>query len=336
MIAWAAALAAAAAAAPSTMSTAVRTSIARIGEDINRWVGRCVTLEGPMTSTALFSDIPGLYRANRYDREGNPDPVAVRRNRIGLYDDKRALRAMASRDPPGLPHLAITGVIDSCERMYQRAVAQAGSNAVIMMSGYCHYFGGATIRATSFAVHPTRRYARLTGEHLRNTLGDLTELPDKWSTAPALRDMARKILVAGASGDAAQIAAWHDGKPDTTNEHDLAALALFAANRPWFEQALRRPDAVSILVSRSAARRVAAGLEKADRFATICIARGDPSRTAWPLSSADADNAPERPYVYTRTDVQDWRKGGWGLDTRQSRGGWLAEPVRTAFRPGGA
>lgn len=317
-------------AAPCTERNAVRTTIARIGDALDGWIGRCVSLEGPMSSVALYSGVPGLYLQHRYRLDGNRDPVLLRRHRIGLYDPKGAIRSTRRSGPPGIPHIRVTGVIDSCDRMYARAKAEAGPNTVIMMGGYCHYHGGATIMAAQYEVHPTKRYVRLTGERMRAVYGDLVPMPEDWPHAGRVQEIADAFVQAGAVNDPTALIELHD--LDTNNDHHARLLAALRPDRRWFVRAASEPAAVKLFISRLDFERRKAGRPVPDAGGTICIARGSPGSVAWPIAFNDASAGGDRPYTCTRTQDAGTRPGGVLLDAFVQDQGWLAEPGATAYR----
>lgn len=320
------ALAAPPTAEPCTARTAVRTNVTAIGENLDRYLGRCVTVSGPATSVALFSDVDGLYRAQRLTVDGNPDPGEARRHRLGLYSKDDAVRRLR---PANLSWLTVTGRVDSCERKKARAVARAGKDSIIMMGGYCHYYGGAVIDAVESSIERARTPRRLTGERARRRVGDLVMAPDDWPHLAALRRTGEEFRAALRGGDKAALARMHD-MADKPGEHDKKLLESLVggAFSPFAEPRLDPSLPMAVFVRRHEVERARAGRPQEGPFGTICFARVRSRSVAWPLSANDADNDPARPYACTSVVWRDWAQRKIGLDTAVSRGGWLAELAR--------
>lgn len=96
-----------------TARDATRTSVAAIGDNPERFIGRCVTVSGLASGVAIFSGVEGFYRTNRYGVSGNSDPGDLRRHRIGLYARNNALRRMAAETQSAL-WITATGRVSTC------------------------------------------------------------------------------------------------------------------------------------------------------------------------------------------------------------------------------
>jgi hypothetical protein len=312
--------------APCTARTATRTTVTDIGEKPERYLGGCVTVSGPASSVALFSSVEGIYRSQLLTAEGNPDPRESRRNRLGLYSKDNAIRRLRLGR---VPWLTVTGIVDSCERKQARAVAAAGKDSIVMMGGYCHYYGGAVIDAVDFSVDRSKTSRRLTGEAARSKVGDLVLAPDDWPHLAALRRAGEEFRAALRSGDRAALARMHD-IADKPGEHDAELLeSLVARSDSPFAELRSDPSLpMAVFVRRHEVERARAGRPPEAPFGTICFARVHSRSVAWPIAGNDADNDPARPYACTSVVWRDWAQRKVGLDTRLSRGGWLDEPTR--------
>jgi hypothetical protein len=312
--------------AACTPRTATPTTVTDIGESLDDYLGRCVTVSGPASSIALFSSVEGIYRSQRLAADGNPDPAEARRHRLGLYSRDGEIRRMRSAN---LPWLTVTGIVDSCERKQKRAQA-AARDSIIMMSGYCHYYGGAVIDAVAFSVDRSKTPRRLTGEGARRRVGDLVSAPADWPHLAAMRSLGDEFRAAVGRGDRAALAEMHgiNAKPDGQDSALVESLVADAGS-PFAE--LRRDPTLpmAIFIRRSDLERARAGRPPEAPFGTICFARRSAPGIAWPISANDADNDPARPYACTFVAWRDWAARKIGLDTRLSRGGWLAEPARS-------
>jgi hypothetical protein len=321
------ALAAPAAGTPCAPDDSIRTTVTDIGDNLDDYLGRCVTVSGPASSIALFSGVEGIYRSQRLAADGNPDPREARRHRLGLYSGDNEIHRMK---PANLPWLTVTGTVDSCERKQKRAEAAAGRDSIIMMSGYCHYYGGAVIDAVDFSLDRSKTPRRLTGESARRRVGDLVSAPADWPHLEAMRRLGEEFRTALRSGDKEALARLHDmdSKPEGQDSPYLDTLVAGAAS-PFAE--IRRDPALpmAIFVRRSDLDRARAGRPPEEPFGAICFGRSGDRPVAWPISANDADNDPARPYACTSIAWRDWAKRRIGLYTRLSRGGWLAEPARS-------
>ena len=319
------------AAAPCTAETAHRTTVQKIGEHRERWTGRCVTVAGVMTSVAMYDSVEGLYEAHRLRQDGNQDPAALRRHRIGLYSPNNEIRGFRA-NADGLPTIRVTGTVDTCEQMAAAARA-ASPNAIVMMSGYCHYYGGAVVRAAVFDIDASRPHLRLIGEAARRRVGNLVFAPVSWPQLAELRNIGERFRAAIPAGDRAGLMQLH-AFGDASNEHEQRLLGAMLDDPASVFAQLRtdRDRPMAIFVDRHEAERLRAGILPEQPFGTICFCRTSDCTGRWPISSSDADNAPRRPYACTRTGYVDWAARRIGPDTPLSRGGWLGEPPETAFR----
>lgn len=322
------ALAATASGAQCTPDNSIRTTVTAIGEDLDRYLGRCVTVSGPASSNAIFSGVEGLYRSQRLRADGTADPRELRRHRLGLYSENDAIRSRRS----SLPWLTVTGMVDSCERRkaraLARAVAEGGKDSVVIMSGDC--IGEAVIDAAAFSVDRSRKPRRLTGERARLAVGDLVLAPNDWPHLAALRAVGEEFRAALRSGDRPALARLNDigVKP---GGHDQSLLdSLTQSSRSAFAEPRRDPSLpMAVFIRRHKLEGASAGMPPGEPSGTICFGRRGGRPVAWPISALDADNDPSRPYACTDIVWRDWAKRKIGLDTRLSRGGWLAEPARS-------
>ncbi|MGZ8285897.1 MAG: hypothetical protein ACXW27_11615 [Allosphingosinicella sp.] len=313
---------------PCTALAATPATVADIGERLEYYLGRCVTVSGPATSLALFSSVEGIYRSQRLTAEGNPDPGEARRHRLGLFSRNNAIRGLRL---DRVPWMTVTGRVDSCERKRDRAVAAAraaGEVAVFVGAGYCHYYTGAVVNAVAFSVDRSKAERRITGEAARSEFGDLVSAPDDWPHLAALRRTGEDFRMALARGDKAALAQMHDETAKSDGQYSALVESLAAAGASPFAELRRDPSLpMAVFIRRSDLERARAGRPPEEPFGTICFARRRAASTAWPISANDADNDPARSYACTSVVWRDWTARRIGLDTRRSRGGWLAEPV---------
>ncbi len=314
--------------AACTARTATPTTVAEIGERLDRYLGHCVTVSGPATSFELFSSVEGIYRSRLVTAEGDADAGEARRHRLGLFSKDKFLRGLKLDEAPWM---TVTGIVDSCERKRDRAVAAAraaGEFAVIMGAGYCHHHGGAVVNAVTFSIDRSRVARRLTGEAARREVGDLVQAPDDWPHLATLRLAGEEFRTALERGDKAALAEMYDISGKNARDSDFLESLVAGPESAFAEVRRDRSLPMTVFVRRSDFNRARAGRPLEELYGTICFARAHGRPIAWPISAHDADYDPARPYACTSVIRRDWKKRGVGLDTWLSHDGWLAEPAR--------
>lgn len=329
--------AAAAGAAPPvpacTAATARRVTVADIGENVDRYQRKCVRVGGLFASTSMYGSVAELYLTDRYRLDGNRDPAALRRGRIGLYSADGKLRGLRPITD-GIPHVEVIGIVDSCAVMYNQAVADAkaegDANSIIMMSGYCHYYGGAVVRSATYSFDPPRRYERLLGEANRKRFGNLVPMPSGWADQAALDQAMADWREMIDRGDRAALRLAH-GVGDTENDFQKQMLDRLLDPRIAAVRGQLARQSRIFLPKYDVNRRAAGMPADANPYATLCICRTANCGATWPIASRDADNHPSRPYVCT---IANWRysKGGQRrFETSPGRDGGLGEPLHTSL-----
>lgn len=319
---------------PCTAAKAVRTSVVAINEAPEKWVGRCVALVGPAGSIEMYSGVEGMYLSRRFGSDGNFDKQGLK-HRIGLYSDDNGIRS-SPLYTTGVPKIALIGTVDTCERMQAAADARArrdnpGIPAIIMMGGYCHYYRGPVVRASSYVFDPKVRYARFTGEAARARFGNLVAAPADWPGLDKLNDIAVRFRQAVKSGDRDAVVALHDIDPAKASEHEHRVLRsiLDEPGTPFASLRSGRDAPFAVFVTILPAPYNKAREDAARHpSGTICYCRTVDCSKLWPISSEDAGNRRDRPFVCTRTR---WRKDGVALQTYLETGG-LLEPLGFAAR----
>ena len=316
-----------------TATTARRVTVAEIGERPEHFQGQCVRVGGPFASIALYGSVADLYFVSRFALDGNRDPAALRRGRVGLYSEDGKLRGLKPISD-GIPHVEIIGTVDSCDAMKDRAVvtakAEGDPNPFILMGGYCHYHNGTVIRAIGYSFDPPRRYERLLGDSNRKRFGDLVPMPRGWRDRSSIeRAMVDWRAMIG-RGDRAALSAEHDFG-ETENEFEKQALdRLLDSSIRRVRNRAARPSLIflhKLDVDRVAAGRVTEGKSNA----TLCICRAPSCKGIWPIARQDADNHPSRPYVCTSVVWRKDKAGQRQFQTGSGRDGGLGEPRRTSF-----
>lgn len=323
---WLAALLLAAAPAEPACSPATATSVSfeRLKSNPERWIGRCVTVSGAAWGNRLYDGIGGLYRARRW-RGGW-------RRRIGLY----RYRDEGEVEQPAR-QVAVTGTADTCGRIAaeaeaENAVEQArldaegkGDKVITMLTGYCHYHGGAIIHVAEETADPDFVLTRLVGEGARRRYGSLALDPAEWIRLRRARALAAEISDAVAAGDRERLSRLFGEYGADREELDYM---LDRPDSPFRElrDARRRPS-IAVLVEEFDAdgqplRR------RSDFNATLCFCRNGHCGEVWPIVGFDTWNRPDQPYACIESEDQGDSR--W-LDVRIDEAP-LAEPARTAFR----
>ncbi len=332
--------AAAAVATPSqpacTAATARRTTVAEIGENYDRYKGKCVQAGGLFASVAMYGSVEDLYLGGRFALDGNRDPAVLRRGRIGLYSADGKLRGLRLIGE-GIPHVEIIGIVDSCAGLYDQAIAAAKAEGdrdpIIMMGGYCHYYGGAVVRNAIYSFNPPRRYERLLGDANRRKFGDFVPMPSDWRDRAALEQAMTewRAMIERRDRDALRNAHHVGDTGSATSEHLELALERLL-DRSVVATNGERARQSAIFVEKLDVDRLAAGRTlSAHPYATLCLCRTADCTGKWPIADRDADNHVSRPYVCTRAN---WRYGKGGrrlLETSAGRDGGLGEPRRTSM-----
>jgi hypothetical protein len=311
---------------PCTIRAAQRATVVEITSRPDHYFRRCVTVTGPYAGITMFSDREGMYRAHRFGPDGNISP-ADRGHQIGI--DRQQLRDLDLRHPL---RTTVTGRVDICERRRARLERQArdrGEIPLIMLGGYCHYYGGPTIVVDAFQI-TEGSYERLTGEAARRDYGNLVPMPADWRQRAAVEALTRDFLAALRAGDRAALAVLHDTRPDTSNEHDRSLLywLLEMPDSPFAFLRRAVPAQTVFLVTGSAGAPLPTDGYIAAR---VCFCRSADCTGRWPIAINDADADPQRPYVCTAIEPRDWAPRRAGFSTPVPRSGFLAEPAATAF-----
>lgn len=329
-----------AASKPCTAAVAIKASVVAINDAPEKWVGRCVALAGPAGSIEMYSGVEGMYLSRRFGPDGNFDERGLK-HRIGLYSDDNGIRS-SKLYKSGIPKISVIGTVDTCERMQTAAEARAqrhnpGVPTIIMMGGYCHYYRGAVVRATSYSFNPAWRYERLAGEPARTRFGSLSHLPIYWPSRGRLQELATLFRAAIARGDETELAGLHDLGSDASSPYRKKMLLFLkqemrdrfavppggASEEQAFLVSYLPPDSPAYERSREGDARTAFGL--------VCYCRTRDCTKLWPLAGIDVNNRADQPYVCT---YASWRDGRATFMTPTGEGG-LAEPPRSALVPAG-
>ena len=333
--------AAAALAAPSpppcSPQISIHTSVAEIGLHPNRFMGKCVTVAGLFLGVAMYGSVKDMYLTFRFGSDGNYDRQALRRGRVGLYSPNNELRALRLE---AIPRIEVTGTVDSCERRSAAARAQEkadlarGKVSLFMLSGYCHFNGGAVVNAVSWSFDSTQRYERLSGEAARENYGNLVEMESGWPFAADLRSTSAAFLAALRAGNRSKLMELHDfTNPGQEFNRKVMRLLLDRTDSPFVQIRANPTPQEKIFVDAYEVEQWREGKRSKLPFGLACYCRTKDCKGRWPISRNDADNWITRPYACVGIRKEDWPGGKLIVDLPVGNGRWLAEPEVSAFHP---
>lgn len=301
-------------AAPCTPEVAMTVTVEAINTQPGRWLDQCVTVRGVLSGLRLFTDLPNLYRGNRFVGAYRTAP-ADELLRLGV--DNQQLWVDTNRLGRPLA-VTVTGRIDSCARRAERVRARGG---IPFLGGYCHYFAGQTLVASSYSIH-SGRFARLMGEAARLQYGSLVPLPSDWRHRAMIEQLTERFLSHILTGAPLpeRLSFFADGEEVSARRRGQLVERL--RGRPNLERAF--------FIS-------PADLEPDEREreafeATFCFCLEASCEGKWPISHLDADAAPDRPYLCGRLRRGSYRGAAPEMEVNAGEG-YLDEPGFDPLRP---
>jgi hypothetical protein len=307
-----------------TWENAVRADVRAMAVAPQPWIGRCVRLEGLVTSNVYFADVAGAYAAsatNERDRAND--------GWLGLYLPR-------NRDYSRRPVRAeLIGTIDTCEASHARRSAQAGPDGLVMMFGYCHYRGGLILRGSGFRPGSPARFVRQMGDANRRAFGDLETEAEAGPAPREVRELGERFLRGLRTRDAAAlldfVGLWSEYEHPERPRWRARFGAWLTGDRGSPLAALRDgPERPQTAFFREMIHRD----EREDGETGdwhICYCKTADCSATWPISADDATAEPVRPYVCLRAFDED--HGNSAPDRLAVvRRGRLREPPETAFR----
>ncbi|HJU76988.1 MAG TPA: hypothetical protein VJ597_03545, partial [Sphingomicrobium sp.] len=169
-------------------------TVGEIVEDPDALLDDCVTVRGITVGDpyhrSFYADVAAIYLAAQGHRD---------RQRVGLLDlDDEAV---------GSPvWLNVTGRVDTCKRIWDRAQAAAGPDEIAFIGGYCHYTFGPSLWVTSYRVDKKGRLERIVGERYRRSLGNIEFVPASRSDTRQIMEAVGALLEAARRSDRAALA----------------------------------------------------------------------------------------------------------------------------------
>ena len=298
-----------------TFETAILTETRVIAADPEKWFGRCVRLDGYTSFYTFIEDVEGAYRRGANDEADRPND-----GWLGLYfQQDTQLRRQLHR-------ASVIGIVDSCDRIVERAEASLQPDEMIFITGYCHYTGGLILQRAEAAYKGQARFTRQVGEGKRADFGDLIPASPTNPVPVAVASMIEEWRGAFSAGDEGKLKSLVEPYDWTPEQRPKAARrlgrTLVGAEGPF--QDLRETNLQPFfLLERLDDDELSEG-ETGDWFACFCKA-GDCSRW-WPIAVSDAKALTDRPYaclrVFKAMDGSDMLR--LGLESRTSN---LIEPA---------
>jgi hypothetical protein len=298
-----------------------RATVPQIAAEPEKYMGRCVTVDAVMQAAFLFDSVDGVY-LQAPDRL-NP---ASSGHRIGLDNISRHFSDRYR-------HVSIAGRVQDCETVRNCAAASGPEGAIIMVTGYCHYFNGPYVFVQDLRFRGGPSFERRMGSYDRKDYGDLEPAPENWPHRAKVEALTGEFLRALRSKDRERLAGLHfrDVGLDWKDEEATLLRFLLNSRSPFagFRTGQKPPQQL-ILVERS--RLYSKQEESEDREAVsdysaiVCFCREASCDGRWPIAKFDADNMSTRPYACTEVGpyLDD---GRWvpHFTTRIGKNG-LAEP----------
>ena len=282
------AIASASAPASCTLNRAVPASVREVARDPERWLDRCIRLEGYVRWNRYYADVAGAYSAHATD-------AADRMNDgwLGLY-----LPGQLTAD---LRRGTVWGVLQDCHRNYERAAAEAGPNTLVMMLGYCHYTSGLNLQRGGFRPSGAAAFERQTGAVARALFGDLIEATAEHGPPPEMVELADRFLDALRRGEEAALAElvgpWSEVLEDEASEDAFNAFIRGEGPSPIAD--LRGTQQPQRRYFREKTPSSDAEFGYAERW-HVCFCRLGDCTGRWPISAWDSATLAHRPYVCLR------------------------------------
>jgi hypothetical protein len=302
-----------------TARVAVPADVRQMAREPERWLGRCVRLDGYVDYNRFYSDVVGFYRYFATDYQDT-------RNLgwLGLYPARR----YGFQGP--MRRGSVFGIVHDCETDHARAQARS-LDSIVMMTGFCHYRAGLVLRRVSFRPEARADFERQMGEAERRDFGDLETTSEAGLPPAEVRVLFDRFLAAVRAGDEEtlrRLAALRDGDEQDAPRRAAADRAFLLGEDGSPLASLRgAPVPPPVVFFRQRSHRPPQGSGSWH----ACFCRIEDCTGLWPISAEDATADPVRPYVCVQAFGYDYRQAPDRIGiVRQS--GYPLEPRRTAFR----
>ncbi|HEY4943709.1 MAG TPA: hypothetical protein VII56_19940 [Rhizomicrobium sp.] len=242
-----------------------------------RYLGKCLRLSGLLIGRTLFTGIDGYYRRGSY--ESDSFLKGEERFHIGLYASSVLLEKFQNSQAF---RATVIGIASTCE--------QLNGPTVIMVLGACHFTSGAILAVATARTRPTV-LVRLTGERARQRVGNMQAAPTDWPERATIAAFASRWLNDIQSGNVADYKVVNGGASylDTSSYVFTDIPSAFESFRGKHSQ-----PQLEIFLTRENPPFYP---DELHRVAISCFCRKADCTGLWPISTMDAANAPQRPYV---------------------------------------
>jgi hypothetical protein len=279
---------------PCTRQTAQPAAIRAIMTDPAGYRGRCVAVTAFSHGLMLYSSVEGYYLAGPLTGI-DPAREPEARERLGM-ENRRVMRRIPRG---GLRRVTAFGRVQICEELREMIEGSAGPNEIVMLLGFCHMFNGPFLALDDVSVAPGSSPARLSGEANRARIGNLVAPPADWPHRAFVEAHARQYLAALRSGDRAAFARLHEPDQQPGAEASEAVAMAFGRHRGFRDiRTAPQPPQMVIFIQDAPGPGIWSAEDRDDDYAsTVCFCRSGDCADRWPISTFDADNREDRPYV---------------------------------------
>jgi hypothetical protein len=276
------------------------TTVRKMAAVPEKWLGRCVRLEGFTIGNTFYQDVAATYRYDATDRESRPNGgwLGVYFRRSGLRFHRRPMR------------VAIAGVVHDCATDYEAAEATAGPGVLLMVVGYCHYRAGLVLHDAEVRRRGPALLVRQVGDAARRQFGDLFTVAEAGPPPAPAQALFARVEAALESGDEAAI----QRLIEPYDAAEPAAAAARSRYRKLVKQAyspFRRllSERRSPVLFTTQQWKGEGDPDERHWFACWCTAASCDGR--WPISASDTQAESVRPYACLRasrgsTETHDW------------------------------
>lgn len=305
-------------------ATAKLATIEAIQTDYPSWAGLCVKIRGIQWGTELLSSRTSLLEESDWWSD-------ERKGSIILLSKGRLL-------PMSKPRwVELVGTVSSCKESHAFAQAMQEKNpgSIYMTTGFCHMSSANFIGYIKTRRIEGEKLIRLTEADVAPERRPLVRAPDQFPELASHQVAARDLVLAIATGNESEFVRLSDvnidhAKPDKGDKDRLKKLRkLFAQDRKIFPLAgIALADRqMRTFISRSDAE--AADPDDLSGRTVSCWCKEAECSGKWPVTWADVDYSPKRPYYCIFTEAYgNWPTSGWIIqaNTIFSENG-LGEPV---------
>lgn len=278
---------------PCDFDAAEPVSIYEAAAGPERWIDRCVRIDGFAIGDSFYADVAGVYRSvasNARDR--------LNQGWLGLY------LAEDEQFADELRRATIVGRLDDCERMYEEGATATEEGGLFMLMGYCRYTEGLVLRTARARYGPPAELTRQTGAANRSSFGDLSPESATSGAPPEAERMVAEFLRGLRAGDTLavrQLVRPYFATEPEIHRSDYNGFVMGEGGSPFREVRQAGGDVQTTYFREILTIDLANRGFSPDWFACFC--REPDCADQWPISHIDATAAldrPERPYVCLR------------------------------------